>query len=661
MDQLQLTDFLHYRFLSQPKFAPDGQRAAFAVTNCNEEENCYETRLWLWESGRLRQLTDLGKESRFFWEDNTHLLFPAVRSKAEQKRQEAKEQFTSFYRLDVTGGEATHAFTLPFAAGTLHHLSGPHYLVEGSIDAAWPDYYQMDSAGREAVAKAYQENQDYEVLDEIPFWFNGQNFVNKKRTALFSCNVETGEVHRLTEPLFSLDSLAVVGETAYLLGETYEAKPSGHSGLWVLEDESLRCLNPRLPTLGGQLQAVGGRLLLLGSEGQRHGLNENDYVYTIDTKTGDLSLLRAEEENMYSSVGSDCRYGGGESRQARGEELFHLTTRWGNSHLYRLAPDGSSHPVVTQDGSIDCFAVHPNTNIILLVAMLECKLQELYTYDLASGALQQVSHFNDACLAGKYVAQPQVLNLESCGLKLEGWVLLPKDFDPARSYPAILDIHGGPKTVYGPVFYHEMQLWANRGYFVFFCNPMGSDGRGNRFADIRGHYGETDYQNLMDFTDAVLAQYPQIDPERVAVTGGSYGGFMTNWIIGHTNRFACAASQRSISNWLSFYGVSDIGYRFATDQCDGNPFDSPEQLWAHSPLRYAKAAVTPTLFIHSDEDHRCPMAEGMQMYTALVDRGVPARLCYFRGENHELSRSGKPKHRIRRLTEITDWIERYTK
>lgn len=113
MDQLQLTDFLRYRFLAQPKFAPDGQRAAFTVTNCNEEENCYETRLWLWEAGRLRQLTDLGKESRFFWEDNTHLLFPAVRSKAEQKRQEAKEEFTSFYRLDVTGGEATHAFTLP--------------------------------------------------------------------------------------------------------------------------------------------------------------------------------------------------------------------------------------------------------------------------------------------------------------------------------------------------------------------------------------------------------------------------------------------------------------------------------------------------------------------------------------------------------------------
>ena len=149
--------------------------------------------------------------------------------------------------------------------------------------------------------------------------------------------------------------------------------------------------------------------------------------------------------------------------------------------------------------------------------------------------------------------------MESEGLTIGGWVLEPKDYDPSKTYPAVFDVHGGPKTVYGPVFYHEMQLWANMGYFVFFCNPKGSDGRDNDFMDIFGHYGETDYHNLMDFADAVLTAYPQIDPKRVCLTGGSYGGFMTNWIIGHTDRFCCAASQRSISNWLSFYGVSDIG------------------------------------------------------------------------------------------------------
>ncbi|MCR4883424.1 MAG: S9 family peptidase [Clostridiales bacterium] len=289
------------------------------------------------------------------------------------------------------------------------------------------------------------------------------------------------------------------------------------------------------------------------------------------------------------------------------------------------------------------------------------QLQELYSFDLQTHVLTQISHFNETALQGRYVAHPQALSVLSCGLEIGGWVLLPRDFDPEKSYPAVLDIHGGPKCVYGPVYYHEMQLWASMGYFVFFCNPKGGDGRDNEFADIRGDYGGTDYQNIMDFTDAVLSAYPQIDPERVCVTGGSYGGFMTNWIIGHTTRFCCAASQRSISNWISFYGVSDIGAFFAEDQNAANLYDSPEKLWAHSPLKYAARVRTPTLFIHSDEDYRCPLEQGIQMYSALVDRGIPARLCLFHGENHELSRSGKPLHRIRRLQEITDWFETYTR
>ena len=199
------------------------------------------------------------------------------------------------------------------------------------------------------------------------------------------------------------------------------------------------------------------------------------------------------------------------------------------------------------------------------------------------------------------------------------------------------------------------------GYFVFFCNPKGSDGRDNDFAEIRGHYGEEDYANLMDFADRVLELYPQIDRSRVCVTGGSYGGFMTNWIIGHTDRFCCATSQRSISNWFSFSGVSDIGWFFVADQCGTDLYGDPDQLWRLSPLKYTAQVKTPTLFIHADEDYRCPLEQGLQMYTALQERGVPTRLCMFHGENHELSRSGKPKHRVRRLQEITNWFEKYAK
>ena len=270
-----------------------------------------------------------------------------------------------------------------------------------------------------------------------------------------------------------------------------------------------------------------------------------------------------------------------------------MSTREGSSLLLRLHGDGSDEVIIGKEGSIDCITLSDHSDVVLMVAMYDMKLQELYAYDLNKCRLTQLTHFNDAALKGKYVAKPQPLHVKSEDYDIGGWVLLPKDYDPEKTYPAVLDIHGGPKTVYGPVFYHEMQLWANMGYFVFFCNPKGSDGRDNAFADIRGHYGETDYQNLMDFTDAVLEAYPQIDRSRVCETGGSYGGFMTNWIIGHTDRFCCTASQRSISNWLSFYGVADIGFFFAPDQNDAHPFTNPQQLWDHSPLKYAANSKRP--------------------------------------------------------------------
>ena len=662
MKPVEQTDILNYRFLSGVRYCPNGTRAAFVTANANEEENCYERRLWLYENGTVRQLTDLGKEGRFVWLDNDRLLFPAVRSAKEKKRAEEKDPFTSYYVLDLRGGEALPFFTLPFAAEELLVLDETHFAAAASVDKRCPDLYAADDETRAAFRKELAEQADYEVFDELPFWFNGAGVVNGQRRRLFLVSLDPLRIEPLTDSTEELLDMVRLGGEVY-----YAVRPCAPK--MMLRGYSLRAANWKTGArrnllddpdrMFSGLAAADTWLWLFAHTGSRFGLNENDWVWRVDTEAGTLLPVREEEQNVYGSVGSDCRLGGGRSVLEHRGQLYHLTTREGSCMLHRMDADGADTPLITKPGSIDAFDVCGDE--ALLIALYDMRLQELYRADLRTGEVVRISRFNDDALAGRYVAQPEPIKIQSAGASIGGWVLRPKDFDPQKRYPAVFDIHGGPKTVYGPVFYHEMQLWAGMGYFVFFCNPTGSDGRGNTFADIRGKYGTVDYQNLMDFADAVLAAYPQIDPKRVCETGGSYGGFMTNWIIGHTDRFCCAASQRSISNWLSFRGTSDIGFYFADDQNSADLYDSPELLWARSPLRYAKNVVTPTLFIHSDEDYRCPLEQGLQMYAALVDRGVEARICVFHGENHELSRSGKPKHRLRRLREITDWFEAHSR
>ena len=661
MRPIEQKDILSYRFLSDPRYNPSHTRAAFVVSTADEQENGYESRLWLYENGAVKQLTDLGKERGYRWLDDDRLVFPAVRSAAEKKRAENKEPFTAYYVLDLRGGEALPFFTVPFAVRELKALDEKRFLAVGGFDKAYPDLYAADEETRKKVLQEREENKDYEVYDELPFWHNGAGVVNGQRRRLFLIVLDPLTITPISGPTEDMGGFTVLGDEVY-----YAVQNRGPRML--LKEFTLKARNLKNGEtrelfhtdsfMLSRLETVGDRLLLFGGEGKRYGLNENDYIYEINPATGERKLLFPAEYSLYNSVGSDVRMGGGRECVAVEESFYHLTTRGGDSVLYRLDMDGTDTPVFTKPGAMDCFDIADGK--ALCVGLYDMRPQELYLCDLATGEAKRITDFNGPALGDKYVAQPEPLSVVSEGLTIEGWVLKPFDYDPQKRYPAVFDIHGGPKTVYGPVFYHEMQYWAGKGYFVFFCNPKGSDGGDNAFADIRGGYGNVDYKNLMAFADAVLAAYPAIDPKRVCETGGSYGGFMTNWIIGHTDRFCACASQRSISNWLSFCGVSDIGFYFAPDQTAGDLYDDPEKLWAQSPLKYARNVKTPTLFIHSDEDYRCPLEQGLQMYSALVDRGVPARLCLFHGENHELSRSGKPLHRLRRLQEITDWFDKYS-
>ena len=665
MEALRIDAFANYTFLSGLRCGPQGE-LAFVAAQAEMEENSYRRDLWIKPpQGEPLQLTADGKTGGFLWDGPHTLLFQSGRHPQQKQRLEAGEEFTAFYRLDIRGGEAQLAFTVPLAASLVEKVREGVYLLSVDWDLRFSKAYAMKAAAKEALLAEKKEEKDYQVLDELPFYFNGAGYVNKHRTALFLFEEESGKLTRLTKESFDVSSAHLSPDGTQLLftGESYTTKRKLRSGVYRYDfatGETAQLLAPRTYSLYDALW-WGEKVLLLATDHKRYGMNENVQFYTLEPATGEISLLAPYEEAVGSSVGSDCRLGGGREWVAQDGKLYFVATIRNASQVFCLEANGDIRPVYTQEGSVDCIDAAGGT--LYFIGMQDMKLQELYAWDEAAQERVQLTAFNEQALAGTYVALPEKLTFTNDGIDLDGWVLRPKDFDPQKAYPAILDIHGGPKTVYGEVFYHEMQYWASQGWFVFFCNPRGGDGRGNQFADLRGKYGTIDYSDIMAFTDKVLEKYPQIDAQKLCVTGGSYGGFMTNWIIGHTNRFRAAATQRSIANWVGFGFTSDIGEDFARDQMGlgarGNVWNSMEKMWFHSPLKYLDKAATPTLVLHSDEDYRCPLSEGYQVYAALQQRGVETRMVIFHGENHELSRGGKPRHRVRRLKEITQWFARH--
>lgn len=667
MRNIQLDDFTRYKFLSELGFSPKGDKACFTVSICNVDKNGYDSNLWVYnsEGNRLYQLTAFNNERNYMWlQDNETIIFQANRDDKEKEAVKSGDEFSQFYKINVCGGEATKAFKINMNVNSIYEINEDLFIFTATHKADNKKYYELNDEERKEYLEAKKENEDYEVLDEIPFWSNGGGFTNKLRSGLYKYHVRSNSIEPITEDFTSVMGIEVNDEKNLIafVANSYKDMAPLNDELYIYD------LNSGVLTLVasdgkfsyGHVKFMSSDTLLIsGSNMKEYGINEDGKFYLINLITHERIVLTPEyDRSLWNSVGSDCRFGGGKDSVKDGDYLYFITTEKDSSYLNRINIYGEIERVDEVKGSIDCFDVK-NGNI-MAVAMREQRLQEIYS--IKEGSEEQLTNFNSWVQEEFKVIKPEMVSVETDkDVVIEGWVLKPADYETGKKYPAILDIHGGPKTVYGEVFYHEMQLWANMGYFVFFCNPRGSDGRGRKFADIRGKYGTIDYDDLMKFTDAVLDTYRDIDAARVGVTGGSYGGFMTNWIIGHTDRFKAAASQRSISNWVSKFCTTDIGYYFVEDQNSATPWSDVDKLWYHSPLKYADKVKTPTLFIHSEEDYRCWLAEGIQMFTALKYHGVESRLCMFRGENHELSRSGKPKHRIRRLTEITNWFESHLK
>ena len=640
MKKVEIDAFLKFQFVSSPTFSPDGAWVAFLVTTADRGKNMYHKNLYAYhpETGKLLRLTSRGDCKTYTWTSGHTLLFSADR---DLKKEEGSSPSTAFYELSVHGGEAEPAFQIPEAVSSIQALPDHRFLVMINYDN-------------------YKETRKstYEVIDELPFWSNGHGFTNARRNRLAIFDRESGQLTWVADSWTDCMEYSLFGDL--LLYRAYPFKQSVRGpkpGIYLYNmktGETKTMLEP-------ETRRTGAIELLNEQEAivQSVELSCTDFTtycdfYKLNLSDGSLSLFAPYDYSVGSSVGSDARYGGGQSHKAVNGDFYFVSTVNDFSFLYLLKKDGTISGPLTKGSSCDSFDICGDH-------LASCEFQGMKLAELYVDGVQ-VTHFNDWLEQEYQLSRPEPLIFQAKdGYEIHGWVMKPADYEEGKTYPAILNIHGGPRSVFSDVYYHEMQVWASAGYFVFYSNPRGSDGRGSDFGNVNGLYGTVDYENLMDFTDEVLKQYPAIDKERVGVTGGSYGGIMTNWIVGHTDRFKAAVSQRSIANWISYEHSSDIGHYFVLMDLGGNTRTTPKLLWDQSPLQFAPNCRTPILFLHSDQDYRCYMAEGLAMYSAVKRNGCPARLCLFHGENHELSRSGKPENRIDRMKELIDWMDQWLK
>ncbi len=650
MNSVVYEDLYKFHFLSDINISPDGKHAVFTRTQASEEKNGYVFELWLLDTaaGTYHKLTNGGKERGGFWLDNETVAFTANRDDKPDPKS------TTWYKINIHGGEAEKWLTIADRISTIKPLGAGKYVLTASKNANGEPEDKPNTA---------KEGRDFYVFDELPFWFNGRGVANKQRNTLMLYDEATKEFTTLSGKYMNVSGLQLSPSKklmAYSGSEYVDVSPMG-SGLYLynISTGENKTIIPQGDMSVGSIYFMGeDTLFYTGSVYRFSGQNPNYYLY--DIPNGTTTELPFCDAVTSGAVGTDCTYGGGNGMKYIGGKLYFTQPVWGNSHLVCMDKSGAIEPVCTTPGSITGFDIYGEQ--VLMTAMRGMDLIEIWSLDLATGQECQVTHFNSEYMASHNVVTPEYFTFTaSAGHELEGWVLKPVGYEPGKKYPGIFEMHGGPKAIFGGIFHHEMQCFANMGYFVFFTNPRGSDGRGEDFANITKNLGYIDFDDFMEFYDEVLKRYPDINAEKVGICGGSYGGFMCNWMIGHTDRFAAAASQRSISNYLTKALCTDIGFNHNMKQLGTDPWEDFDTVWEHSPLKNAPKATTPTLFIQSDEDYRCWMSDAIQMFNALKMNGVDSRIALFHGENHELSRSGKPHNRISRLTEIGNWFEKYLK
>jgi dipeptidyl aminopeptidase/acylaminoacyl peptidase len=343
------------------------------------------------------------------------------------------------------------------------------------------------------------------------------------------------------------------------------------------------------------------------------------------------------------------------------KRVYFLAGDRGDVSLYRVsARGGEAAKVVGGRRMLLGYSLDRARNAAF-VAHTPARPTDLYLARRGGGE-KRLTTFNDKLLAERVITPlEEVWHTAPDGRRIQGWLLKPVGFRKGRKCPLAVNMHGGPWVMWGPgmpAIWLEWQVHAARGYAVYFCNPRGSEGYGEEFSlVIRNDWGDQVMHDILSGVDRVVGM-GFVDEKRMALTGGSYAGYMTAWIVGHDHRFACAWAQRGLYNLLSFFGVTDVP-QLIEREFETLGFDDIERLWKQSPMAYVRNIRTPLAIEHQDQDYRCPVSEAEQLYAALKRLKRNAVLIRYPREGHEMSRSGEPQHRVDRLNRMTAWFDRY--
>jgi dipeptidyl aminopeptidase/acylaminoacyl peptidase len=632
------SDILEQTTVGAPEVSPDGTWVAYSVSRyCPEsEKQIGDIFLAPLAGGEPRQLTSgEGVEKAYSWSpDSSTVVFSAKRGDDEKSQ---------IYAIKIDGGEARRVTNLETGA------SDPMYSPDGTMIAF------TSSVGELHTEEQREAFKDVRYAMHPRFYHLGRGWDDGSRKRIFVIPAKGGEARQLTdgecadEGDHSMEWSPDSTEIAYVSNRSPEWWNTIDTNIYVLDVASgeSRQLTDNPGPDHSPIFSPDGKYIAHRASYEYNYESENYKIHLVPRKGGEALVLTGSLDRTVRAIAF-----GPESRR-----IYFTSSSHGARNLRWVGIDqpDTFHDVTTGAHQISRFRVVDNDRFVLH-ASTDVTPTEIWT--LIGGEKRQLTHDASAWWKDRQVSPSAEIWIESTdGARVQGWLIKPVGYEEGVKAPMILSIHGGPHGMYSPSFRFDYQLLANHGYAVLYTNPRGSDGYGQAFADaIHGDWHTKPMIDLMAFVDHVV-EMGVADPEALGVMGGSYGGYMTNWIIGHTDRFAAAISSAGLSNMVSFSGTTDEQF-FSEKEMGGVPWESKETHLSNSPLWAADNFTTPTMVLHGNNDWRVRPEQGVQLFNALQKEGVPSVYVNFPDEQHGIR---KPDHRVLRYRLTVEWFGHWLK